>query len=145
MRTRFFLPPEVTNYFKRGELRDDLLNYEAMAVCSIADLLDVCEAYKKGSLDISREDLHGSFEAFNAGPVKRGLVFVVDLDQENLSPALFERDSGVVVDLWGEAADKNISPRRSIRCLTLRITDDSVWWSEEVYREMLEYHAAQDE
>jgi len=143
MRTRFFLPLEVINFFKQRELRNDLLNYDAMAVCSIADLLDVCEAYKKGKLDISREDLHKNFEAFNTGPVKEGFVFIADLDQDKLSSALFDIDNEVVVDLWGEAADRNISPRRSIRYLTLRITDDSVWWSDEVYREMLEYHIAQ--
>lgn len=145
MRTRFFLPLEITNYFKHRKLRDDLLNYEAMAVCSIADLLDVCEAHKKGNLEISREDLLESFEAFNSGPVKEGAVFVVDLDQDNLSSALFERHNEVVVDLWEEAANKDISPRHSVRYLTLRVTDDSVWWSEEVYREMLEYHIAQGE
>jgi hypothetical protein len=145
MRTRFFLPLEIVNYFKQQELRNDLLSHDAMAICSIADLLDVCEAYKKGNLEISREELHRSFEAFNVGPIKGGLIFVVDLDQANLSSALFERDNEVVIDLWEEAADKNISPKRSLRYLTLRITDDSVWWSEEVYWEMLEYHTTRDE
>ncbi len=146
MLTRFFTPAEVIDYFEEGELKKNLLNGETIAICSIADLLDVCEAYKKGNLDIFLvEELGSKLDAFNEGPVKEGVVSIVDLDQNNLSAALFERDSGVVIDLWRQAANRDVSPKRSIRYLTLRVTDDSIWWSENVYQEMEEYHTAQDE
>lgn len=144
MLTRFFSPPEVAQCFENGILREDLLNGETIAICSIADLLDICEAYKKGNLQVSHTELHTRAEAFTAGPVKEGVVYIVDLDQDNLSSALFERDDGPVVDLWSVAIERNISPKRSIRCLTLRITDDSTWWSEDVYQEMEDYHAVRD-
>lgn len=145
MLTRYFTPLEVTRYFERGEAKQDLLDRQAMAICSIADLLDTCEAYKKANLDISFTELHQKFNAFDKNLVREGFVSISNLDQYNLSAALFERDSGVVTDLWQPAANRGISPKQSLRCLTLRITDESVWWSENVYYEMEEYHISQDE
>lgn len=144
MLTRFFTPVEVIDYFERGVLEEDLLDGRTIAIGSIADLLDICEAYKKGNLNISGMELQGRFDAFNAGPIQGGAVFIIDLDQDNLSSALFERESGIVVGLWDQATRRSISPRRSIRYLTLRITDDVIWWPEDVYRQMEEYHVARD-
>ena len=145
MLTRFFTPQEVTDYFERNNLNSDLLNDEMMAICSIADLLDICEAYKKDNLDIRYLELQERFETFNRELVDAGKVFIADLDQDNLSKALFERDDYTTIDLWYKAANRNISPKRSIRYLTLRITDEAIWWSENVYQEMEDYHATQDE
>ena len=144
MLTRFFSPTEVAKFFERGDFKEDLLNGRTIAICSIADLLDVCEAYKKGNLSISHPELHQRFNAFDEDLIRQGSVSVIDLDQNNLSTALFERDSGVVIDLWQQAANRVISPKRSIRYVTFRITGDSTWWSENVYHEMEEYHAARD-
>lgn len=143
MLTRFFTPVEYIDYFKRGELKDDLLNGGVIAIGSIADLLDICEAYKKGGLKISGGELHQKFSAFEASVIKEGFVFIVDLDQEGLSTALFEKDNEMV-ELWQQAANRGISPKQSIRCLTLKIADDSAWWSENVYEEMEEYHISEN-
>ncbi len=143
MLTRFFTPSELTDYFEQGELKEDLFDGETIAICSVADLLDICEAYKKGNLRISHQELDKRFNAFNEnpeGPVRKGVVHVSELDQDNLSSALFERDGGTIIDLWRQAANKNISPKRSVRYLTLRMTSDSIWWSEDVYQEMEDYH-----
>ncbi|HHC24179.1 MAG TPA: hypothetical protein ENK58_02005 [Desulfobacterales bacterium] len=148
MITRFFTPSEIADYFERGELKADLLNDEIMGICSVADFLDICEAYKKGKLRISsHKELNERFDAFDKlpeGPVEKGLVFIVNLDQDKLSSALFERDDGNVVGLWDQAATRHISPKRSLRYLTLRTNDDSAWWGEDVYLEMEAYHASQD-
>ena len=145
METRFFTPSEVTDYFEKGELKQDLLEGETIAICSIADLLDVCEASKKGNIGISPLELYKRFYEFDLeDAVREGFVTVIDLDQDNLSSALFERDGGTVMGLWRRAANQNISPKRSIRYLTLRITNDSIWWSEDVNQEMEEYHRFMD-
>jgi len=145
MEIRFFSPSEVTDYFEKGELNQDLFEGETIAICSIADLLDVCEASKKGNIRISPLELDKKFDEFNLeDAVRKGFVSVIDLNQDNLSSALFERDGGTVMDLWRQAANQNISPKRSIRYLTLRITDDSIWWSEDVNQEMEEYHRYKD-
>jgi len=144
MITRFFTPSEIADYFERGELKADMLNGESMGICSVADILDICEARKKGNLRFSsHKELDGRLDAFNKLSEK-GLVFVSNLDQDKLSSALFERDDGNVIGLWKQAASRHISPKRSLRYLSLRTNDDSAWWGEDVYLEMEAYHASQD-
>lgn len=144
MLTRFFSAAEIIRYFERGTLSADLNSGEIIAICSIADLLDICEAYKKDNLNISHVELHTRFEEFKEHPVKEGSIYIVDLDQDKLSSSLFERDNGAVVDFWHTGVNRSISPKRSVRYLTIRIIDDSTWWSEQVYQEMEEYHISQD-
>lgn len=142
MQTRFFSPSEIIRYFEQGELTRDLLGGESIAVCSIADLLDICEAHKKGTLRPT-VNLHMMFKQLSDGPIREGLIFVSNLDQDALMAALFEREGGTILGLWSVAADRHISPRQSIRRLTLKITD-MVWWSDSVYQEMEEYHTVRD-
>lgn len=138
-------PREVLKFFEQGKLKEDYDIGDYIYICSVGDILDVCEAYKKGKIPISIEELRERFNDFiesPIGPVNNGLVFIVDLGQDNLSSALFEREGGLVYDFWEKAANSNISPRRSIRYLTIRIIDGSTWWSEDVFLQMEEYHAS---
>lgn len=138
-------PREILDFFKHGRLKDDLENGNYISICSIGDLLDVCESNKKRIINIDREVLNQRYRELvedQAGPVYNGLIFIINLEQDNLSSALFEKEEELIIDLWRQAANANISPRRSIRYLTMRIIDRSTWWSEEVYLQMEEYHTS---
>jgi hypothetical protein len=143
LRTRFLSPDELLDYFNKRKLKTDLVTGETIGICSIADFLHICETCKKGDLYVSHSDLENSCKAFEEdpdGPLTKGQIYIVNLEVNNLSSALFMRNNGLVVDLWRQAANSNISPRRSIRYLTIKYTDESIWWSEDVYQEMEQYH-----
>lgn len=146
MQTRFFAPHEVFNYFESGKIESDISDIEMLAICSIIDLLDMCELYKKQRLHLSYSELQQKVQQFYETLVETGQIVIVDLDQDNLSSVLFERDiTQEVTNLWNHACNRSISPKQSIRYLTLRLIDDSTWWSEDVYLEMENYHKIQDE
>jgi hypothetical protein len=145
MRDNFMTPAEIIKFFEKGRLKEDNDGGECISICSVGDILDVCEAFKKGGITLSLEELMKRFQEFtekDTGPVNSGLVFIVDLEQENLFHALFEREEGLVNGFWIKASNSNISPRRSIRYLTIRNVDGYTWWSEDVYMQMEEYHAS---
>ncbi len=148
MKTEFMSPPELTSLFENGDIREDCLRGETILVGSIADFLWICEDCKKGNL--KRNDKYWlqqrNFEIGNKPNsfIQEGMIYIVDLDNDILNNALFEKENNIVQDLWPKAADFRISPRRSIRYLTIRTTEETTWWSEDVYMQMEEYHSSRD-
>ena len=143
MRDNFMTPGEIKKFFEQGKLKEEYDSDDYISICSVGDILDMCEAFKKGKITLSLDELMERFHEFakkDTGPVSNGLVFIVDLEQENLSSALFDREELLVTSFWLKAANSKISPRRSIRYLTIRIVDESTWWSEDVILQMEEYH-----
>lgn len=143
MRENFMTPVEILKFFEQGRLKEEYDGEDGIFICSIGDILDVCEAFKKSRIPLSLEKLTERFHDFaerDTSPVSSGLVCIVELVQDNLSSALFEREGGVVTGFWMKAVNSDISPRRSVRYLTIRICDGCTWWSEDVYLQMEEYH-----
>lgn len=144
MRDKFITPNDLKEFFIQGKMGGEYVGGNYISIGSIGDLLDICESYKKGKIKINREKLMERYDELMVnpnGPIKRGTLFIIDLEQDNLAEALFEKEGGLVHDLWSQAANKHISPRRSIRRLTIRITGGSTWWSENVVIQMEEYNA----
>lgn len=148
MQTRFCTPTEINDLIQNDKIAEDLLRFDTIAICSIADLLHQCESIKKSG------DIGNIFDCQNkcdyilnneSGPVKRGIVHIANLSQERLSKALFNFDSGIAAELWGQAANSEISPRRSIRYLSLRLVENISWWTEQVFEEMEDYNNAADD
>ena len=143
MKEIFMTRGEILKFFEQGRLKEDHDWEDSIFICSIGDILDVCEAFKKRRIILSSEELKKRFYDFaekDTSPVNRGSVCIIDLSQENLFSALFERQGVVINGFWIKAVNSNISPRRSLRYLTIRICEGSTWWSEDVFLQMEEYH-----
>jgi hypothetical protein len=118
-------------------LREELQFSSTIGVCSVADILHLTEDFKKGVLTIEPAEIVTKFQEI----ISEELVHITDLDKDRLSTALFERnENNIVTGLCEQAAKKTISPKRSIRLLSLKICDETSWWSETVQEEMAEYH-----
>lgn len=140
-------PSDLKRFFENGLISQDCLDGKEILIFSIADLLHICEDFKKGNLRTSAGHLKKRFTELADNPKSlagKGLVYVADLDHDVLNKALFERENNIVHGFWSKATNSRIPPRRSIRYLTLRISDESVWWSEDVYLQMEQYHADMD-
>jgi len=135
MNDRFVTYAELKTYFEKERLEKDLEENSRMGICSVADLLFITEAYKKGSIKPKAGVvLESTFNKFQAGPMRSGQIFVAGLDSERLSEALFE-ELTEGVELWETAASRELPPRDSITLIALRVTP-TTWWSEEVFDEM---------
>jgi hypothetical protein len=107
---------------------------EEMGICPIVELLELCELIKKGKVNSNLASFRLGIQALREGPVRRGEVIIVTLDQQRLADALFERDEHIVTGLWPLAANRQISPARSVRRLLLRPSDQT-WWNGDIYAE----------
>lgn len=137
MKTCFFSPVDILNYFKKGELKEEFQAFSAMGIASVADILHLTEDWKKGNLSIHSSEIMSKFR----GIMSEESVYITELDRDRLSVALFKKDeNNVVTGLCQESAKETISPKRSLRLLSLKISDETSWWSETVLEEMDEYH-----
>ena len=137
MRTRYFTPTELVSYCFNRNLNQDLDSLDYLARCSIADLIELCEAYNKGNLSIDYQTLQETLAIFSDSPIEDGRIFVSYLDQETLSSALFKDERAE--EFWEDAITSQTSPMHSIRKLTLRKTDEWDIWGENVYQEMEDF------
>lgn len=110
--------------------------FEELGICPIVELLDLCEAVRKGRRKLELNQFRAGLRALQDGPVSRGEIVILSLTQECLIDSLFEREEENVIDLWQPAADRNQcpSPVHTIRRLLLRPSDQT-WWDGEVYAE----------
>ena len=147
MNTNFMSPSDLLNFIEKDLISQDCLDEQEILISSIADLLHICEDCKKGNLN---KDLRWFEERLaelvnnTQSLLNRGAISIAELDHDTLNRALFEREQNIVIGLWSKAANQQITPRRSVRYLTLKIVDESVWWSEDVYLQMEQYHADRD-
>ena len=136
METTFFSPLDLLGYFKTKDLREELNDNSSIGVCSIADLLYMTEYHKTGEIPISSNLLSERFSNF----ISLGITHVAELDQDRLSSSLFDRTAdNIVTGMCSKSAVMTISPRRSLRQLSLKISDETAWWSEKVLDEMEQY------
>jgi len=121
---------EIVEYIKTDELPENKSNSYKLYLCSIAELVQACEEYKKHSeyLDPGRSFFQNtSQEKFEQS------IFIAELDEKRLLEALFESDG----TLWQEAI--GLSPLHSLRILSMRPSEkDTVWWNSETYQKMEE-------
>ena len=141
MEDRFVSYAELRDFFKNGILAEDLETFRTLGICSIGDLLFITEDWKKENLKIS--SIEENYKRFENGPERTVQISVAELTREQLNEALFEK---VVegIELWETAANRKLDPRYSISYLALRNTSHT-WWSESVFREMLESYKADGE
>ncbi len=136
METRYFDPDELFKYFTQDKISPDLIEGNTLARCSVADLIELGEAHKKGNLAISLDRFLKQFDSFIENLVNTGVVFIADLDQEVLSKMVFTGRNPS--KLWTDAATKDISPLHSLRRLTLN-SDEWGFWEKHIYIEMEDY------
>jgi hypothetical protein len=140
-------PSDLILFFEKGQISQDCLDEKEILISSIADLLHICEDCKKGNLNKDLRWYEERLRELVDDPqslLNRGYIHIADLDHDTLNKALFEREQNIVVEFWSEAANPQITPRRSVRYLTIKKADDSVWWSEDVYLQMEQYHSDRD-
>jgi len=73
---------------------------EEIGICPVVELLELCELLKKGKLRSSLTSFQSGMQALQEGPVRRGEIVIIALDQERLADSLFERDNHLVIGLW---------------------------------------------
>ena len=140
-------PSDLRAFFEESRISQDCLDGKEILIASIGDLLQVCEDCKKENYN---KDMHWLEKRFAEemenpqSPLNRGTMHISDLDQETLNRALFEREDNIVKDLWSKAANSHISPTLSVRYLTIRVTDETVWWPEDVFLQMEQCSIDQD-
>jgi hypothetical protein len=139
MDARYFSPNELDDFIGHRNIPDDIQLLQCLGICSIADIIEVCEKQRKGLTSTPHEILKDIFRQIVITGEINGLIYVANLEREDLLDALFERE-GV---LWSEVAQRHIHPLHSVRLLTLRVTD-SKWWDEDVYRQMNDTFASID-
>ncbi len=132
MESRYFPRSELESCFRDWDLPGDLLSGQFIGIVSIADLVELCDLYKRNDDDAFLTNLQN----FKELALQNGYVFLSELDQFKLSSALFDRDE-VELTFWKDGADRSVPPLHSIRCLTLRV-DESVFWDIDAYNAMLE-------
>ena len=137
MITRYFTPREIEIFFRNQQLEEDLCNLDALGICSIADLIDLCEAVKKRKNGISLDEFKVSFNRFASGPLNQGLVSLAELDAQKLSSMFRTSEDGSPL-LWEDGLNRTTPPTFSIRCITLKKLDDSTWWADDVFEEMID-------
>jgi len=147
MNTNFMRPSDLILFFEKGRISQACLDGKEILISSIADLLHICEDCKKGNLNMELRWYEERLAELIDNPqslLSRGYIYIADLDHDTLNKSLFEREQNTVMGLWSEAANPQITPRRSVRYLTIKIVDESDWWSEDVYLQMEQYHADRD-
>ena len=109
---------------------------QEIGICPVVELLEIGELVKKGKMADTVISFRSGLQAFLEGPVCRGEVFVVNLDQSRLADVLFDREDHLVVGLWPTAGDcePGVAPAHSVRRLLLRPSDQN-WWDSDIYRE----------
>lgn len=111
---------------------------DGLAVCSVVDLIQLCELYKKGKIRVSqasRDSMAGAL----LDVLRRNdrWLIVLDLDREQLTSALFEREDYRIIGLWPPVTNCGhlTSPAHSMRLLTVR-SSDSTWWDSDILTEV---------
>lgn len=141
METYFFSPMDIFDYFKNGKLKEKFQSSAAMGISSVGDILHLTEDWKKGNLAIGTSEISEKFQSI----LSEESLYIADLDRDRLSATLFEKnENNVVTGFCEHAAQKTISPKRSLRLLSLKVSDESIWWSERVQEEMINYHVETD-
>jgi len=137
IRTRLLTRADVKRQLlSRARLTDkDESDYtEEIGICPIVELLELCELIKKGRIKASLISFREGMQAFQDSLVRRGEVIIVELDQNCLAHSLFEWDDHAVTGLWPPAANRQVSPTRSVRRLLLRPSKQT-WWDGDIYAE----------
>ena len=133
MKTRYFNKQDLETYFESRKLQADITDKTFIGISSIAEIIELCDQYKRKGNHEFLSDL----DEFSKNPMADGMVYVSELDQYTLSSNLFENED-IKTDLWVDGTDRNTNPIHSVRCLTLR-PNDYVFWGNDVYSEMREY------
>jgi len=137
IRTRLLTRADIERQFLRPVRTIDITesdSIEEIGICPVVELLELCELLKKGKLRSSLTSFQPGMQALQEGPVGRGEIVIIALDQERLADSLFERDDHLVIGLWSPAANRNVSPTHSVRRLLLRPSDQT-WWDGDTYAE----------
>ena len=132
MQTRYFGKHEMRRCLEGKDLADDLRTNLSIGISSIADLIEICDHYKRNNKSGFVEQLTELKESH----LKNGVVYISELDQQMLLSTLFDNENEEIT-LWPDGSNRATSPIHSVRCLTLRVSD-SVFWGAEVYQDMLE-------
>lgn len=131
MDVRYFALQDIEDYCIDQTLSIDFLHKQCLGICSIADVVELCENQKKGVGKISSEHLRQAIRKLVVTGFSEDAIYISSLEREDLSECLFEPDG----TLWTEAAQRHIPPLHSVRRLTLRHTE-SRWWDEDLYQQM---------
>lgn len=141
MLTKYMTYSELKNFLKENQISQDCLDGKEILICSIADLLEICEDCKKNTIS-NLHWLENRLEKVMrciTSPINLGNIHISELDHDALSRALFNRNDNIVIEFWQKGIDPHVSPSQSIRYLTIRISDETVWWSNDVFTQMEQY------
>lgn len=135
MRTRYFSIQEIVSFLTNLELQDDLRNFTAIARCSIADFITICEDQKKGNIKFDPPTMAEKIDLFFRELVEIGQVHMAELDRETLFNTLFDHEKS---EFWKDSILHNISPIHSVRRLSMKNNEWELW-EDSVYFEMEDF------
>ena len=134
MESRYLFLSNSENLPGKKEPDIGLTSGHIINICSIADLINLCEASKKGKSKTPVTILQKQLQKL----VNHDDIFIAELDEWRLFNTLFNTE-GDELSFWDKGSNRYQEPSMSLRHLTLRKNDDTAWWDMEVYEEMCEY------
>lgn len=129
-----------TRLLPLGQLSDIVFDEDAplgdrqdvIEVCTVMDILELAEDWRKRG----NRSQDAEFYTRLSTRLKTRGVTILKLDLDRLAVTLFKDIRTNAVQFWDGATDTSVSTAKTIRRLTLRITDDSAWWPSEIVEDM---------
>jgi hypothetical protein len=128
----------IYNFMNMKKIKDmmdqkNITNNDSYTICTVADVLHLTEEHKKIRKIDNLVDKYNFFiEKYNNGEFD-----IANLSHEKLKQTLFAGDYREN-QLYIQACNREISPRKSVALLSMRESDENWWWSESIWNEFIE-------